>query len=184
VEARTVLWAAGVEASPLARSLGCELDEAGRVPVEPDLSVPGHPEVFVAGDLAVLEQDGEEVPGMAPAAKQMGRHAARQVRRRLRGEETEAFRYRDKGMLATLGRSRAVARIGGRHFSGMFAWLVWLAVHVLYLVGFRNRAAVLLGWASAYLTYGRGARVILSGPIEGAEARRAAEEEAAAGASA
>ncbi len=161
IEAGTVLWGAGVAASPLARSLGAPLDRAGRVRVSPDLSVPGRPEIFVVGDLAAVERPGgEPVPGVAPAAIQEGRHAARNVIRALRGEPGEPFRYRDRGLLATVGRAAAVARIGRLQFSGPVAWLAWLFVHVFFLIGFRNRVAVVLQWAWSYLTFKRGARLI------------------------
>ncbi len=159
--ARTVVWAAGVEASPLARSLGVQLDRAGRVRVEPDLSVPGRPDIFVIGDLAAIESDGRAVPGVAPAAIQMGRHAAANVLRRLRGEPPAPFRYRDKGSLATVGRSRGVAVIGRLKLSGFFAWAAWLFVHIVFLIGFRNRFVVLFTWMWAYLTYERSARLIV-----------------------
>ncbi|HEY6051971.1 MAG TPA: NAD(P)/FAD-dependent oxidoreductase, partial [Thermoanaerobaculia bacterium] len=160
IDARTVVWAAGVAASPLARTLGTPLDRAGRVRVEPDLSLPAAPEVFVIGDLAAVESDGKPVPGLAPAAIQEGRHAARQIQRTLRGEGRETFRYRDKGTLATIGRAAAVAQIGRLRTEGFFAWVLWLAVHILLLIGFRNRVIVLLEWAWAYLRYERGARLI------------------------
>jgi NADH:quinone reductase (non-electrogenic) len=159
--ARTVVWAAGVEASPLARSLGVQLDRAGRVRVERDLSVPGRPDIFVIGDLAAIESDGRAVPGVAPAAIQMGRHAAANVLRRLRGEPTAAFHYRDKGSLATVGRSRGVAVIGRLKLSGFLAWATWLFVHIVFLIGFRNRFVVLFTWMWAYLTYERSARLIV-----------------------
>jgi NADH:ubiquinone reductase (H+-translocating) len=158
--ARTVLWAAGVAASPLGRSLGASLDRAGRVKVEPTLALPGRDDAFVIGDLASLQQDGRPVPGVAPAAMQMGRHAARNIRRRLRGEPLEAFRYVDKGSLATIGRRAGVAHFGRLHLSGFVAWLAWLAVHIFFLIGFRNRFVVLLDWAVAYVTYQRNARLI------------------------
>jgi NADH:ubiquinone reductase (H+-translocating) len=159
--ARTVLWGAGVAASPLARTLGVPLDRAGRVVVEPDLTVPGHPEIAVIGDLAALKQpDGSPVPGVAPAAIQEGRHAARNVLRAVRGEPRVPFRYRDKGTLATIGRAAAVARIGRWQFSGFPAWLAWLLVHIFFLIGFRNRVAVILQWGWSYLTFKRGARLI------------------------
>lgn len=162
VPARTVVWAAGVAASPLARSLGVPLDRAGRVPVAPDLSVPGHPHVFVAGDLAAVQrEDGRPVPGVAPAAKQMGRHAAGAIRARLAGLPARAFRYRDFGNLATIGRMAAVVDLGRLRFSGAPAWWFWLAAHVYFLIGFRNRLAVLFNWAWAYWSYQRGARIIL-----------------------
>ncbi|HET9595289.1 MAG TPA: NAD(P)/FAD-dependent oxidoreductase [Anaeromyxobacteraceae bacterium] len=161
IDARTVLWGAGVAASPLGRSLGAPLDRSGRVRVEPDLSVPGHPEVLVAGDLAAATHDGKPVPGVAPAAMQMGRHAADDIRRDLAGEPRRPFRYHDKGSLASLGRAAAVAQLGKWHVSGRPAWLLWVFVHVLYLVGFRNRVAVMLQWFWAYVTRGsRGARLI------------------------
>ena len=155
IDSGTVLWAAGVEASPIGAMLG-EVDRAGRVIVEPDLSVAGHPEVFVAGDLAAI--DG--VPGVAPAAMQMGRHVARVI---ATGERAP-FRYRDKGSLATIGRARAVADIKGFRFSGFLAWFAWLAIHIFYLIGFRNRFFVLVGWAWHYLTFRRGARIITGTP--------------------
>ncbi len=161
IEAANVFWAAGVAASRLGAALGVETDRAGRVKVEPDLSVPGHPNVFVVGDLAYREQeDGTPVPGVAPAALQMGSHAARMIRCDLRGREREPFRYTDKGDLATIGRAAAVARLGGLKLSGFVAWVIWVAVHILYLIGFRNRVLVMLQWAWAYLTYQRGIRLI------------------------
>ncbi len=161
IAARTVLWAAGVRGEPLAATLGVELTPDGRIPVEPDLSITGHLEVFVAGDLAALRQDGEWVPGMAPAAIQEGRHAAGNIARALRGERALPFRYRDRGLLATVGRAAAVARISGLDFGGFLAWILWLAVHIAWLIGFRNRLAVLFEWAWAYLTWQRSARVIV-----------------------
>jgi NADH:ubiquinone reductase (H+-translocating) len=164
VPARTVVWAAGVAASPLGQCLGVPLDKAGRVPVEPDLSVPGHPEIFVAGDLAtVTRSDGRPVPGVAPAAKQMGRHAARSMRARLAGRPTSAFRYRDFGNLATIGRMAAVVDLGRWKFSGIVAWWFWLLAHLFFLIGFRNRSVVLLNWSVAYWTHQRAARIILGG---------------------
>jgi NADH dehydrogenase len=160
LHARTVLWAAGVSASPLGASLGAAVDRAGRVRVEKQLSVPGHPEVFVAGDLATFEQDGRTVPGVAPAAMQMGAHAARNVLRLARGEPALAFRYRDKGSLATIGRRAAVAEIGRVKLSGLAAWLAWLGIHIFFLIGFRNRLVVMFEWALAYFTYHRSARLI------------------------
>ncbi|MCR6687764.1 NAD(P)/FAD-dependent oxidoreductase [Pseudoxanthomonas sp.] len=162
VPARTVVWAAGVAASPLARALGVPLDRAGRVPVEADLSVPGHPHVFVAGDLAAVKRaDGGPVPGVAPAAKQMGRHVAAAVRARLQDRPAAAFRYRDFGNLATIGRMAAVVDLHGFKLSGLLAWWFWLAAHVFFLIGFRNRLVVLLNWAWAYWSYQRAARIIL-----------------------
>lgn len=160
IEARTVLWAAGVRASGLGRTLGVPCDRTGRVRVESDLSIPGHRDVFVAGDLAAVESDGEPVPGVAPAAMQAGRHVAKQIRADLEGRERTPFVYRDKGSLATIGRVRAVADLGRLKFSGPLAWLAWLAIHVFFLIGFRNRAAVILQWAWNYVTFRRGARII------------------------
>lgn len=161
VPAGTVVWAAGVAASPLARSLGVPLDRAGRVPVAPDLSVPGHPDIFIGGDLAAVRQGERAVPGVAPAAKQMGRHVARAITARLRGDEAPAFRYRDFGNLATIGRMAAVVDFGKLRFSGLPAWWFWLGAHVFFLIGFRNRLVVLLNWFWAYWSYQRGARIIL-----------------------
>jgi NADH dehydrogenase len=162
--ARTVLWAAGVAASPLGRLLGAPLDRAGRVQVEPGLTLPGHPEVFVAGDLAALTQaNGEPVPGIAPAAKQMGAFVAATIRARIAGRaggEASAFVYRDYGNLATIGRMAAVVDLRGLRFSGLIAWWFWLAAHVFFLIGFRNRLAVLTNWAWAYGTYQRHARIV------------------------
>jgi NADH:ubiquinone reductase (H+-translocating) len=161
IEARTVLWGAGVRGSSAVRTLGAELDRAGRVRVAPDLTVPGHPEIYVIGDIAAVEREGVgPVPGVAPAALQMGEHAARNVARALEGLPRLPFRYRDKGSLATIGRAAAVAQIGRLEFSGLPAWLAWLVVHVFFLIGFRNRIAVLLQWAWSYLTFKRGARLI------------------------
>jgi NADH dehydrogenase len=161
IEAHTIVWAAGVAASPIARSLGVPLDRAGRVLVEPDLTVPGHPEIFVIGDLAALEdQTGKLIPGLAPAAMQMGRHAARNIIRASRGQPRENFRYFDKGSLATIGRAAGVADLGWIRVSGFFAWVLWLAVHIFFLIGFRNRVLVMLEWAWAYFANQRGARLI------------------------
>jgi len=156
IPARTVLWAAGVQASPIAKSLGVELDRAGRVLVQPDLTIDGHPEVFVIGDLAGVAG----VPGVAPAAIQEGIHAARNIERAIDGQPLRPFRYLDKGSLATIGRAAAVADVRGVHISGFLAWLAWLFIHILYLIGFRNRLLVMLQWAWAYVTFQRGARLI------------------------
>jgi NADH dehydrogenase len=165
IESRTVLWAAGVAASPLGRQLGVPLDRAGRVGVLPDLSLPGHPEVLVIGDLASLKQaDGRPVPGIAPAAKQMGAHAARVIEARLAAREAPPFQYRDYGNLATIGRMAAVVDLGRLRFSGMFAWWFWLVAHLFFLIGFRNRLVVLLDWAWSYFTYQRNARIITGPP--------------------
>jgi len=161
VPARTVVWAAGVAASPVAQSLGVTLDRSGRVPVLPDLTVPGHAEIFVAGDLATITQDGKLVPGIAPAAKQMGRHVAQTIRARLAGKNSAPFRYRDYGNLATIGRMAAVVDLHGLRLSGLLAWWFWLAAHVFFLIGFRNRIVVLLNWFMAYWSYQRAARIIV-----------------------
>ena len=169
VPARTVLWAAGVAASPLGALLDVPRDRAGRVPVQADLSVPGHPEIFVAGDLASVQQDGKPVPGVAPAAKQMGSHVARVIQARLAGATAPAFRYRDFGNLATIGRMAAVVDLHGLKISGLIAWWFWLAAHVFFLIGFRNRIIVLINWAWAYWSYQRHARIILGGEETGQE---------------
>ncbi len=162
IPASVILWGAGVSASPLGRMLGVPVDKAGRVIVQPDLTVPAHPEVFVTGDLAsATRHNGKPVPGVAPAAIQMGKFAARQIKRSVEGKPREKFEYLDKGSLATIGRSRAVADFPGKiHISGYFAWLAWLFIHLLFLVGFRNRLFVLSEWAWAYLTYNHSARLI------------------------
>jgi NADH dehydrogenase len=160
IASRTVLWAAGVAASPLGRQLGVECDRAGRVPVEPDLSLPGHPEVFVVGDLATVSENGKLVPGIAPAAKQMGAYAAKAIRQRLAGQPSAPFHYRDYGNLATIGRMAAVVDLRGFHMTGVFAWWFWLVAHVFFLIGFRNRLGVLIDWAWSYFTYHRHARII------------------------
>ncbi len=170
IAARTVLWSAGVAASPLARSLGVPLDRAGRVPVQGDLSVAGLPEVFVAGDLASVQQEGKPVPGVAPAAKQMGDCVAKVIRARIAGQAAASFRYRDFGNLATIGRMAAVVDVRGWHLSGMFAWWFWLAAHVWFLIGFRNRLVVLIDWARAYWSYQRSARVIVGRNEAGSQA--------------
>lgn len=166
VAAENVFWAAGVAASKLGASLGVETDRAGRVVVGPDLSVPGHPEVFVVGDLAAATRsDGSPVPGVAQGAMQGGTHAAQQIVRDLKGRERQRFEYWDKGDLATIGRAAAVARIGRFKLSGFPAWVIWVVVHIMYLIGFRNRLLVLMQWGWAYLTYHRGIRLI-TGDVE------------------
>jgi NADH:ubiquinone reductase (H+-translocating) len=161
IAAGNVFWAAGVAASKLGAALGVPIDRAGRVLVEPDCSVPGHPEIFVVGDLAAtVTADGTPVPGVAQGALQMGRHAARQVMADLRGAPRAAFEYRDRGDLATIGRAAAVARLKSMKLSGFPAWLIWVVVHIMYLIGFRNRVLVMLQWGWAYLTYHRGIRLI------------------------
>ncbi len=164
IASRTILWAAGVEASPLARSLSVELDRTGRVVVEDDLSIPGYHHVFVAGDLASVHfGEGEIsgfVPGIAPAAIQGGLHAAHNITQLIQDQATLPFRYKDKGTLATIGRAAAVAQFKRVRFSGFVAWIAWLTIHIFFLVGFRNRLWVLSGWAWSYVTFQRGARLI------------------------
>lgn len=174
IPTHTVVWAAGVAASPLGRALDVPLDRAGRVTVDGQLNIPGHPEVFVIGDLAAaqsVEKDGtsKPVPGVSPAAKQMGRHAARQAVLRLilnpgKGQVLPPFRYRDYGALATIGRKAAVADVGKLQFSGYFAWLFWLFIHIYFLIGFRNRLVVLMDWAWAYWSFQRYARIVVDEP--------------------
>lgn len=167
LRAANLIWAAGVAANPLTRSLGVETDRAGRLRVGPDLSLPGHAEVFAIGDIAlVTDEQGRMVPGVSPAAMQMARHVAGLVREQLHAGSSLAtgrppFRYRDKGTMATIGRSAAVAKVGALELSGLPAWLAWLLVHLVFLIGFRNRLAVLLQWAYSYFTYKRGARIIV-----------------------
>lgn len=161
IPAVVILWAAGVAASPLGRRLGALTDRAGRVLVNPDLTIPRHPEVFVIGDLAALkDKDGSWLPGVAPVAMQQGAATARNIARDLRGEPHENFHYLDKGSLATIGRAAAVAQFGKVHISGFVAWLAWLFIHIFFLIGFRNRLIVLIQWAWSYFTYERGARLI------------------------
>jgi NADH dehydrogenase len=156
-----VLWAAGVAASPLGQKLGVPIDRAGRVFVRPDLSIPGHPNVFVIGDLAALkDENGKLLPGVAPVAIQQGGWVAQTIARDLENQPRRDFRYHDKGSLATIGRAAAVAQIGKFELSGYFAWLAWLFIHILFLIGFRNRLLVMIQWAWSYLTYERGARLI------------------------
>jgi NADH dehydrogenase len=171
IESRTVLWAAGVQASPLARTIGAPLDRAGRVEVGPDLTIAGHPELFVIGDLAHAVAGGVEVPGVSQGAMQGGTYAADRIaaeaRAAIRGTprpERPAFRYRDKGSMATIGRASAVAQIGKVERAGFLAWLLWWAVHIFYLIGFRSRVIVFFGWAWHWLTFQRGARLI-TGPV-------------------
>jgi len=156
-----VVWAAGVAGAAIGRSLGVPTDRTGRVPVQPDLSVPGHPETFVAGDLAALPlPDGGTLPGLAPVAMQAGRAAADNAWRRLRGEPTVPFRYRDHGTMATIGRAAAVADFGKIQLWGLIAWVLWIFVHIFLLIGFRNRIVVLFDWAIAYIALHRSARLI------------------------
>jgi NADH dehydrogenase len=167
IHAANIFWAAGVAATSLTKKLGVELDRAGRVKVNPDLSVPGHPEVFAIGDMAlVLGEGGKPVPGVSPAAMQMARHVARIIEGELGSSGAAArapFRYWDKGTMATIGRSAAVAQVGSFHLSGWVAWLAWLVIHLIFLVGFRNKIAVLFQWFYSYVTYKRGARIVVGG---------------------
>lgn len=160
IAAKTVLWAAGVQASPLARSLGVPLDRAGRVIVEADLTIKEYPDIFVIGDLAAATSDGQPVPGVAGAAVQEGQHTAKNLRRKLEGQPLAPFHYVDKGSLATIGRAAAVADFGTIKMHGFIAWLAWLFIHVFLLIGFRNRFLVVFQWAWSYFTYERGARLI------------------------
>ncbi len=167
IPCRTVLWAAGVQASPLAKKLaertGALTDRAGRIQVQPDLTLPNHPEIFAIGDLAVLnDEKGKPLPGIAPVAIQQGRYVARAIRARLAGRKIEPFRYRDYGMMATVGRASAIALIGGRKFKGFIAWVLWLFIHLMQIVRFQNRILVLIQWAWNYLTFNRSARLITS----------------------
>lgn len=162
IDTGTVLWAAGVEAEPIGATLGVPLDRMGRVEVGPDLRLPGHPEVFVAGDLAhVPDPNGQPLPGLAPVALQQGRHLARQLARELDGQPLRDFGYRDKGQMATIGRSRAILEAGRLRLGGFAAWLTWIVIHIYYLTGFRNRIFVVLSWAWSYLSFRRGARLIV-----------------------
>src|SRR6185312_14634930 len=161
IPTQTVIWAAGNLASPVLKSMGAPLDSAGRAIVEPDCTIPGHPEVFVLGDAAHFEhQEGGPLPGVSPVAIQMGEYAAGVIAGDLNGEPRRAFQYWDKGQLAVIGRGRAVADIWKLHFGGLLAWLTWTFVHIFFLIGFRNRLLVMIQWAWSYLTYGRGARLI------------------------
>lgn len=161
LEARTVIWTGGVKASPAGTWIGADTDRAGRVPVEKDLTAPGHPDIFVIGDTASAKQDGKSLPGVAPVAMQQGRFVARVIAARVRGEAPPSvFRYFDKGYLATVGRMYAVGYIGKLQLSGLLAWFVWAGVHIAYLVGFRNRILVMAQWAWLHLTFQRGARLI------------------------
>jgi NADH dehydrogenase len=162
IPAGTVLWAAGVQASPLVAMLPAQVDRAGRAVVAPDLTIPGHPQIFVLGDAALV--DGGAVPGVAPAAMQQGRHAAKAIRARLAGRPVRPFRYRHKGSLATIGRARAVADFSVVRFSGFPAWAAWLAIHIWFLIGVRNRLFVFASWTWSYLTFRRGARIITGLP--------------------
>jgi NADH:ubiquinone reductase (H+-translocating) len=165
IAAQTVLWAAGVAASPLVKSLGVPLDRTGRVLAEPTLTVPGYPQVFVVGDVCALQQNGKPLPGVAQVAKQGGAHAARNVLRAIRGEPLLPFRYHDYGNMATIGRGSAVAAIASLRVSGYVAWLMWLFIHIFWLIGFRSRLSVIGEWAWAYVTFQRRARLITDGRL-------------------
>ena len=160
IPAQTVIWAAGVRATSLSTALGLQPGRQGRIPVEPTLQVPGHPEVFIIGDAAYREQDGAPLPMVAPVAIQMGKSAARNIVRLVRGEPLEPFRYRDQGTLATIGRNAAVADVFGIQASGFLAWVMWLGIHIIQLIGFRNKIFVLINWAWDYFFYERAARLI------------------------
>jgi NADH dehydrogenase len=172
LSAKTLIWCAGVTANPLGATLGVPLDRAKRVVVGPDLTVPGHPEIHVVGDLAAIPTHQPPVPGVAPAAKQMGRHAARNVLAELAGRNPEPFRYRDYGQLATIGRSKAVAMFGRLHLSGWLAWVSWLGAHIYFLIGFRNRLVVLIDWAWSYWTFERSARIVARADSEASASDR------------
>lgn len=160
IKAATVIWGAGVRATAFTKSLGGELDRAGRVRVEPDLTIPGHERVFAIGDMTIFHQDGKPLPGVSPVAMQMGRCVARNIKNDLASKPRESFRYVDKGSMATIGRKAAIAELGRLHLSGFLAWMAWLLVHIWFLIGFRNRLAVMFNWAWSYFTYQRGARLI------------------------
>jgi NADH dehydrogenase len=164
IHAKTVIWAAGVKANPLGKLLatqaGAETDKSGRVVVQPDCTVKGHPEIFVVGDLANFIQDGKPLPGVAQTGIQMGQYVAKAIQLRLGNQTVPPFRYWDKGNMATIGRAAAVAEIGKLHVSGLVAWFMWLTIHLMYLVGFQNRVVVLLQWFYSYATFNRGARLI------------------------
>lgn len=160
IDAAVTLWAAGVQASPLGRALGAKVTRSGTVEVNDRLNIERHPEVFVIGDLAHLEQDGAQLPGVAPVAIQMGKYTAKEIRRRIANQSSKAFRYWDKGSMATIGRSKGIAQIGKIHLSGLIAWAAWLFIHLIYLIGFRNRFFVLLNWTWQYMSWQAGARLI------------------------
>ena len=163
IQSATVLWAAGVQASPLGRDSGLEVDRQGRILVEPDLSIKAFPEVFVAGDQAnCSHQNNKPLPGIAPVAIQQGKYLAKTIRKDIQGAKRDAFHYVDKGQMATIGRSRAIVQTGKLKFTGFFAWLMWLLVHIYFLTGFENRLIVVLQWGWSYLTFRRGARLIVS----------------------
>ena len=177
IEARTMMWAAGVRASPAGKWLGVETDRAGRIPVNPDLSLPGHPEIFVLGDAALVKDEaGRPLPGVATVAQQQGRYLAGLLEYRARGKNLPPFRFRDPGQMATIGRNRAIAEIGSLRFTGFIAWVLWSFIHIYGLIGFRNRFVVALSWFWSYLTYERGTRLI-TGPDSIAETLSAQQEQ-------
>jgi NADH dehydrogenase len=168
IKTRTVIWAAGNKASPLAAMLGGEVDRPGRVKVNPDLTIPGHPEIQAIGDMIATTFDGgKPVPGVSPAALQAGRHAAANIKRQIQGQQPEAWNYFDKGSMATIGRYKAVAAFAGLKISGFLAWLAWLFIHILFLIGFRNRVFVFWQWTWAHVNYSKGARLITGSTKEG-----------------
>ena len=160
IRSATIIWGAGVNTTSFTGCLGVELDRSGRINVQPDLSIPNHPNVFAIGDMTRFFQDGKLLPGVSPVAIQMGRTVARNIKYDLAGKPRKNFRYFDKGNMATIGRKAAIAQIGSIHLSGFIAWVAWLMVHIFFLIGFRNRIAVLFNWAWSYFTYQRGARLI------------------------
>ena len=160
IKAATVIWGAGVRATVFTQSLGVEIDRAGRVLVERDLSLPGHREVFAIGDMTLFIQDGKPLPGVSPVAMQMGGAVAQSIQNDLAGKARTEFHYTDKGTMATIGRKAAIAHVGKLKLSGFPAWLFWLGLHIWFLIGFRNRFAVMFNWAWSYFTYQRGARLI------------------------
>jgi NADH dehydrogenase len=170
IPASTVVWGAGVSVTPLAKTLGVPLDRQGRVIVAKDVSIPGHPEAFAIGDMAHFDQDGQPLPGLSPVAMQQARSVAKSIRATIAGEPRKPFRYVDKGTMATIGRSRAVAEAKGIHMSGLIAWLAWLFVHIWFLIGFRNRVIVMFEWFWSYVTYKRGARLITGQRWDGSAA--------------
>lgn len=180
IDAATVLWAAGMKAPALAKKLPGDKDKAGRIQVAPDCSIPGNPEIFVVGDLAAFEQDGEMLPGVAPVAQAMGRHAAACIQADAAGRSRPTFRYVDKGQMATIGRRRAVVQSGRFELAGMLAWLAWVFVHLFFLITFRNRLVVMIKWAWAWLTYERASRLIWQTDVGAEEAEHPEAEDAQA----
>jgi NADH:ubiquinone reductase (H+-translocating) len=182
IRSATVIWGAGIEMTALMKTLGVPLDRMGRIEVEPDLTIPGFHRAFAVGDIASFKyQTGQPLPGVSPVAMQMGTHAAPNIMRELAGKDYKPFKYFDKGNMATIGRSRAIAAIGKLHLSGFIAWLAWLAVHIFFLIGFRNRMVVLLEWAWSYFTYQRGARLITGRRLSLTPAASAAESPSSPG---